>query len=87
MCQSLMLKKAAGKLKVVSDGMSILEPEQQNELSRITCSTHLNDSLRSLVVVSVVSLGRSMHHVIHSKTLRMMRVPSSKSNKQACFPH
>ena len=87
MCQSSRLQKAAGKLKVVRDGMSILEPEQQNGLSRVTCSTHRNDSLRSLVVVSVVSLGRSMHHVINSKTLRMMRVPSSKSNKQACFPH
>ena len=74
-------------MKVVRDGMSILEPEQQNGLSRVTCSTHLNESLRSLVVVSVVSLGRSMRHVINSKTLRMMRVPSSKSNKQACFPH
>ena len=87
MCQSLRLKKAAGKLKVVSNGMSILEPEQQNGLSRVTCSGHLNDSLCSLVVVSVVSLGRSMHHAIHSKTLRMMRVPSSKPNKHACFPH
>ena len=87
MCQSSRLKKAAGKLKVVSNGMSILEPEQQNGLSRVTCSGHLNDSLCSLVVVSVVSLGRSMHHAIHSKTLRMMRVPSSKPNKHACFPH
>ena len=69
-------------MKVVSDGMSILEPEQQNELSRVTCSTHLNDSLFSLVVVSVVSLGKSTPHVIHSKTLRMMRVLSSKPNIQ-----
>ncbi len=87
MCQSSRLQKAAGKLKVVRDGMSILEPEHQNGLSRVTCSTHLNESLCSLVVVSVVSLGRSMHHAIHSKTLRMMRVPSSKPNKHACFPH
>ena len=87
MCQSSRLQKAAGKLKVVSNGMSILEPEHQNGLSRVTCSTHLNESLCSLVVVSVVSLGRSMHHAIHSKTLRMMRVPSSKPNKHACFPH
>ena len=74
-------------MKVVRDGMSILELEQQNGLSRVTCSTHRNESLCSLVVVSVVSLGRSMHHAIHSKTLRMMRVPSSKPNKHACFPH
>ena len=62
MCQSSRLQKAAGKLKVVRDGMSILEPEQQNGLSRVTCSTHLNESLCSLVVVSVVSLGRSIPH-------------------------
>ena len=87
MCQSLRLKKAAGKLKVVSDGMSILEPEQQNGLSRVTFSGHLNDSLCSLVVVSVVSLGRSTPHAIQSKTLRMMRVLSLRPNTQASFPH
>ena len=55
-------------MKVVSDGMSILEPEQQNELSRVTCSTHLNDSLFSLVVVSVVSLGKSNHHFTNEQS-------------------
>ena len=87
MCQSLMLKKAAGKLKVVRDGMSILEPEHQNGLSRVTCSTHLNESLCSSVVVNVVSLGRSTPHAIQSKTLRMMRVLSLRPNTQASFPH
>ena len=62
--------------------------DKEESLSRVMLRTQHKDSLSSPSVVSVVSLGKSIHHFLSSSSLRIISSLDSSSslNQNACSP-
>ena len=59
-------------LTSLREGMSIGEGCESQSLSRVMCLGHWKEQLYSVAVVSVASLGKSIHHFLSPLSLRMI---------------
>ena len=68
------------------EGMSVCKDRVMDIPSRVMIRGYLNESL-PFAVVSVVSLGKSIHHVMSSYPLRMINsLESSSLNRNESLP-
>lgn len=75
-------------LTSLREGMSIGERCESQSLSRVMCLGHWKEQLYSVAVVSVASLGKSIHHFLSPLSLRMIRTLDSFSlNRNVLSPN